>query len=79
MRRKDFRRILYRRPFRPFRITVTTGESFDVRHPDMAIVDSRFVAVGSPTTDAAGDEDMVVVWIDLRHVVHLQRLEFTHS
>jgi hypothetical protein len=79
VRGKDFQRILYRRPFRLFRITVSTGESFDVRHPDMAIVDRRFVAVGFPESGAAPEEDMVVIWIDLRHIVHLQRLQLERS
>ena len=38
----------------------------------MVIVDRRFVAVGFPKSGAAPDDDMVVIWIDLRHIVHLQ-------
>ncbi len=35
MRPEDLRTFLKAAPFRPFRITMTSGRSFDVRHPEM--------------------------------------------
>ena len=35
---QDFFDLLRRRPFVPFRIFATDGRTFDVRHPDQALV-----------------------------------------
>lgn len=72
MRRRDFMHVLQRRPFRPFRITVSTGETFDVVHPETVFVAHRFVAV--PMTRVRREEDRAesYVWIDLLHIVHVQ-------
>jgi len=39
---KDY---LRRRPFTPFRVTLSSGQSFDVRHPDAAILLKNGLAV----------------------------------
>jgi hypothetical protein len=75
MHSEELENILQRRPFRPFRLTVTTGEGFDVLHPDMAIVDERFVAIGVAPSESTEQDEMIVYWIDLQHVVHIRRLE----
>jgi hypothetical protein len=41
----DLRTYLLARPFKPFRITMTSGQTYDVRHPEMVAV--------SPTHTAA--------------------------
>ena len=38
MRPSDFLELLRTRPFAPFRIHVTDGRTYDVRHPDQIIV-----------------------------------------
>jgi hypothetical protein len=70
----DVERVVRRRPFRPFRIALTTNEQFDIVHPDLVVIDDRFVAVGSPRGAAPDDEELIVYWIDLNHIVYLRRL-----
>jgi hypothetical protein len=72
MRRRDFVHILQRRPFRPFRITVSTGETFDVVHPETIFVAQHFVAVPMAGIRQPSDRADAYVWIDLLHIVHVQ-------
>jgi hypothetical protein len=37
-------------PFRPFRIKMASGQSFDVRHPEMILVGRTSVRVYAPAT-----------------------------
>jgi len=41
-----FRDLLRQRPFRPFRLVMSSGESYDVRHPEMAWVTKNDLLVG---------------------------------
>ena len=74
MRFRDVMRLLQRRPFRPFRMTVTTGETFDVPHPETMFLADKFVSVPvpGPVPDPRLPPDFV--WIDLLHIVHIQPL-----
>jgi hypothetical protein len=46
MRPEDVLEFLRRRPFRPFRLTLTDGRTYDVMHPELAIVRRNSVEVG---------------------------------
>lgn len=48
MRPEDIIGLLRAYPFEPFRIYVSDGASFDVRHPEMVIVERSKVLVGVP-------------------------------
>ena len=60
------------RPFVPFRIQLSTGETIDVRHPELVMVGKRSAIVGisnepTPRYDRA-------VTIALLHIVRLDEL-----
>lgn len=74
MHGEDIERAVRRSPFRPFRVALTTNEQFDVVHPELVIVDDRFVAIGSPRGGAPNDDELIMYWIDLNHVVYIRRL-----
>jgi len=42
-----------RQPFEPFRLILTTGAAYDIRHPDLIIVGRRSAVVG--VTNEAND------------------------
>ena len=46
MRPQDFRDHLRKQPFEPFRLTLTDGRTYDVLHPELAMVGHSTVAVG---------------------------------
>lgn len=48
MRPDDLLELLRTIPFEPFRIHLSDGAAFDVRHPDMAIVQRSKVTVAVP-------------------------------
>ena len=46
MRSEELRDHLRKRPFRPFRLILTDGRTFEVRHPELAVIGRTTVAVG---------------------------------
>jgi hypothetical protein len=53
---------LRRRPFQPFRLTLTDGRTHEVRHPELVMVGRSTVTIGLPR---AGDPRPVPVFDDL--------------
>ncbi len=48
MRPDDVLAMLRTKPFQPFRISLSDGQQYEVRHPDNAIVQRSTVLVGIP-------------------------------
>ena len=48
MRPEELRAHLHKRPFRPFRLILTDGRTFEVRHPNMLLVMNTFLHIGIP-------------------------------
>jgi hypothetical protein len=66
---------LRRQPFVPFRLTLTEGSTYEVRHPEMCLAGRRSAVLGFPKP---GDTELLYdrsVTIDLLHVVKLEPLE----
>ena len=75
MRPEDIREFLQRRPFQPFRLTLTDGRSYDVRHPELAMVGRSTVIVG---LTAPGEAEPVfdrAVTVSLLHLMQMQPVE----
>jgi hypothetical protein len=74
MTRSDLRARARQRPFRPFRLVLTDGQAYDVRHPDFLMVgrDSAVVGVGGT---AEQDYYETTVLVDLLHITRLEPLE----
>lgn len=51
MRPEDILELLRVRPFRPFRIALSDGQRFEVRHPELAMVGRSQVVIGIPDTE----------------------------
>ena len=47
----DIRDLVRRRPFSPLRIVTSSGEAFNVHHPDMVMVGKRFLIIGLPSSE----------------------------
>jgi hypothetical protein len=76
MRTEDIQTLVRQQPFRPFRITLTDGRTFDVRHPELAMVGRTTVAIGLP---ANGDETVYdrLVTVDLLHIMQTEHVDTT--
>lgn len=46
---EDIRARIRRRPFIPMRITMSSGEVYEVTHPELIFVGRRWIAVGTPS------------------------------
>ncbi len=43
---QTFRDLLQQRPFKPFRLIMSSGQSYEVRHPEMAMLTRTDLLVG---------------------------------
>jgi len=63
---------LKKRPFEPFRVTASSGEHFDVRHPEMAMITHREFLVGISERDGIPGRYKT---ISLMHITALEPLD----
>ena len=73
MTQEDLQEAVRRKPFVPIRLFVSTGMTFDIRHPDLIVVERRMVRIGatSPSEEVEFDRS---IRIDLLHVVAIEDL-----
>ena len=48
---QSFRDLLAQRPFRPFRLVMSSGSTYEVRHPEMALLTRSDMLIGVGETD----------------------------
>ena len=74
MQVEDVEKKLRLRPFRPFRVYLTDGSTYDVRHPELMMLGRRMAMIG-----LAHDPAQIVfdrsVDIDLFHIVRIEFIE----
>ncbi len=68
MNTETIREWLNRRPFEPFLLSLSNGETFPVKHPENVIVLKTRLILGYPETDS-------VVHVALLHVNSVQPLQ----
>jgi hypothetical protein len=73
MTQEDLQGAARRQPFEPFRVVLSTGDAFDIRHPDLIMVGRRSAIIGI-TNDPAGTAYDRTFKVDLLHVVGIEEL-----
>jgi len=68
---EELRRTLKQQPFEPFRLVMTDGVSYEVRHPDLLLVGKRTVVVGL-VGDGAQEYFEQTIKVDLLHIIRLE-------
>jgi hypothetical protein len=64
-----FREILRRKPFELFRVVMSSGESCNVMHPEMALVSARSLILALPDpTEPEGERLAFCSYLHLAHV-----------
>ena len=48
---QTFRELLTQQPFKPFRLVMSSGQTYEVRHPEMAMLTRTDLLVGVGETD----------------------------
>jgi hypothetical protein len=70
MSANEFKERLQQRPFEPFRIVMSSGDAYDVRHPEMALLVRGGVYVAVP--DAQGRLPDVATWCSFLHITAIE-------
>jgi hypothetical protein len=73
---EEIKKRLGERPFVPFRIITTAGQSFEVRHPDLVLVGRRDLMVGFADSKNPGIYDGVTR-LAILHVTAMEDLPVT--
>ncbi len=73
MRPEELRNLLRRKPFMPIRLHLTDGTTYDVRHPEMAMLTRSTVDIGIEKERGSGIADDVV-YCSLVHIVRVENL-----
>ena len=70
-----FREILKRTPFEPFRVVMSSGESYNVMHPEMALVTAKALILALP--DRSAPEGERIAFCSYLHIAHIETLRPT--
>lgn len=73
MLQDDIRRLTRAIPFQPFKLYVTTGDVFEVRHPEMIITTPAMAHIAIPSP--SGPQD-VAANVQIVSLFHIQKFEF---
>jgi hypothetical protein len=69
----DIKMRIQSQPFVPLRVVTTTGQNYDIFHPDLAIVGTRFLMIGLPSAQDPTVAEQVTR-VALLHVTKIQDL-----
>ena len=78
MSHEELRNSLRQQPFEPFRIVVTDGTGYDIRHPDLLWVGLRTAYVGLTGKPSQTYFERSVK-IDLLHVMRIEPLDSANA
>jgi hypothetical protein len=72
MRPEDLLNFIRKQPFQPFRITLSDGRTYEVRHPELAMVGRSIVVVGLDPTDEPEPVFDRMVTVSLLHIMQIE-------
>ena len=67
---QTFRELLTQQPFKPFRLIMSSGQSYEVRHPEMVLLTRTSILVGIDET-----EDGVPAEFKICSLLHVTAVE----
>jgi len=74
MRTEELRGLLKKVPFKPFRLYLSNGQSYDVTHPDLAVVGRNDVFIGLPSGDLPAGVYDRFAFVALMHINNIEPL-----
>jgi len=69
---QTFRDLLAARPFKPFRLVMSSGEKYEVRHPEMALLTKSDLLVGTEVEEGVAAEFKIC---SLLHVTTVEPID----
>jgi hypothetical protein len=70
---KEVRERLHYQPFEPFRIVTSSGQHYDVLHPEFLLVTKRTLVVATPKTEGDKDPDGYHA-VSILHITALEQI-----
>jgi hypothetical protein len=74
VRLDDIRQLTRAQPFRPFRVFLTNGETYDIRHPDLILATLGAAHIAAPEPDGPPDQLGSVRIVSLVHILKIEYL-----
>jgi hypothetical protein len=74
---QTFRELLTQRPFKPFRLVMSSGQTHEVRHPEMALLTRTDILVGTDIADDGVPAEFKIC--SLLHVMTIEPLSPSSS
>ncbi|MEM9881766.1 MAG: hypothetical protein AAF800_02470 [Planctomycetota bacterium] len=71
---QTFRDLLGRRPFEPFRLVMSSGETYDIAHPEMVFLTRTSLYIGVDIKDGIPEDSRIY---SLLHVATIEPLDST--
>lgn len=75
MRQEDLRQFLRQQPFQPFRVTLTDGRTYDVRHPELVAIGRYSLIIGFPSPDDPEPVFEDYVAVSMLHIMQAQPID----
>lgn len=75
MKAEDILTFLRAKPFEPFRIHLSDGSTFEIRHPELAIVERSKVIVGIPGPRGPDGPAERSVFCALVHITRAEKVD----
>jgi hypothetical protein len=69
---QTFRELVARRPFKPFRLVMSSGQTYEVRHPEVAMLTRSDMLVGTDLEDGVPAEFKIC---SLLHVATVEPID----
>jgi hypothetical protein len=70
---QTFKELLARRPFQPLRLILSSGQSYEIRHPEMALLTRTDILVGTGVADDGVPSEVKI--LSLLHVTAIEPIE----
>lgn len=74
---QTFRNLLAERPFKPFRLEMSSGQAYEVRHPEMALLTKSDILVGVDIQEDSVPAEFKVC--SMLHVTAVEPMESVDS
>lgn len=78
MTAEDLIELLEERPFTPLRLRLTDGRSYEIRHPELAIVTPSMVAIGLSRDNGTRLAERIT-HCSVAHIVEVEPIEPSHE
>jgi hypothetical protein len=69
---QTFREMLSRRPFQPVKLTLSSGQSFEIRHPEIAMLTRTSILIGTDVAEDGVPQEFKIV--SFLHVTTMEPL-----